>query len=431
MTQSVSPSDRTPGADSIWWHVYPLGACGAPIHDGDRTQVPRLRMLINWLDYAVDLGATGLLLGPIFDSATHGYDTLDYLCIDPRLGSVEDFDALVEACHAHGMNIMLDGVFSHVSDQYPPLRAVLEAGKDPVSGTPNSPDAPLFHIDWESDGGPYPWFFEGNPDLVRFDHTNARVKDFVQQVMEYWCARGIDGWRLDAAYSVPTEFWADVCDRVRASYPGTFFLGEVIHGDYPAFVGDAHVDTVTQYELWKAMWSSITDKNFFELDWTLKRHGKFLETFVPQTFVGNHDTTRISSLLGADGGLVAQAIIMTLGGTPSIYYGDEQGFTGVKEDRQFGDDAVRPPLPVSPGELLGFGHTTYQALRSLVWLRRKRPWLTRALTTTVAVTNTSYSYRSCALGDDSTFVDVQLSIDEAGTAHALILDEGGHTLWQK
>lgn len=147
--------------------------------------------------------------------------------------------------------------------------------------------------------------------------------------------------------------------------------------------------------------------------------------------MGNHDTTRISSLLGADGALVAQAIIMTLGGTPSIYYGDEQGFTGVKEDRQFGDDAVRPPLPASPGELLGFGHTTYEALRSLVWLRRKRPWLTRALTITVAVANTSYSYRSYAPGDDSTFVDVQLSIDEAGTAHALILDEAGHTLWQK
>ena len=222
-----------------------------------------------------------------------------------------------------------------------------------------------------------------------------------------------------------------MCDRVRASYPDNFFLGEVIHGDYPAFVEDAHVDTVTQYELWKAMWSSITDKNFFELDWTLKRHCEFSETIVAQTFVGNHDTTRISSLLGADGGLVAQAIIMTLGGTPSIYYGDEQGFTGVKEDRQFGDDAVRPPLPASPGELLGFGHATYEALRSLVWLRRKRPWLTRALTTTIAVANTSYSYRSCAPDDDSTFVDVQLSIDEAGNAHALILDEAGHTLWQK
>ena len=82
---------------AIWWHVYPLGFTGAPIRDGDRSPAPRLRRLLNWLDYAVELGASGLLLGPIFSSASHGYDSLDQLSIDPRLGGDADFDDLVAA----------------------------------------------------------------------------------------------------------------------------------------------------------------------------------------------------------------------------------------------------------------------------------------------------------------------------------------------
>ena len=65
---------------AIWWHVYPLGACGAPVRDraGDDA-APRLRRLEPWLDYVVRLGCNGLLLGPIFESVAHGYDTLDQI----------------------------------------------------------------------------------------------------------------------------------------------------------------------------------------------------------------------------------------------------------------------------------------------------------------------------------------------------------------
>ena len=83
---------------AIWWHVYPLGFAGAPVRDADHSPAPRLRWLLNWLDYAVELGASGLLLGPIFSSASHGYDSLDQLSIDPRLGGDADFDDLVTAC---------------------------------------------------------------------------------------------------------------------------------------------------------------------------------------------------------------------------------------------------------------------------------------------------------------------------------------------
>ena len=108
--------------NTIWWHVYPLGATGAPIRDrGDNPQdaAHRLPKLEAWLDYVIELGCNGLLLGPIFQSVGHGYDTLDYYTIDSRLGTNEDFDHLMAACNERGIRVMLDGVFNHVARTHP------------------------------------------------------------------------------------------------------------------------------------------------------------------------------------------------------------------------------------------------------------------------------------------------------------------------
>ena len=93
---------------AIWWHVYPLGFTGAHPDRGDGAD-HSLRRIVGWLDHAVALGANGLLLGPVFASATHGYDTTDHLRIDPRLGSDADFDALVAEAKGRGLRILLDG----------------------------------------------------------------------------------------------------------------------------------------------------------------------------------------------------------------------------------------------------------------------------------------------------------------------------------
>lgn len=89
--------------------------------------------------------------------------------------------------------------------------------------------------------------------------------------------------------------------RRAAQIPDVWIMGEVIHGDYPAIVRQSGMDSLTQYELWKAIWSSLESANFYELDWSLKRHNEFLESFAPQTFVGNHDVTRIASRVGDAG----------------------------------------------------------------------------------------------------------------------------------
>ncbi|HEY0187024.1 MAG TPA: alpha-amylase family protein [Cellulomonas sp.] len=385
----------------MWWHVYPLGFTGAPqtAVGPDAPVTHRLRGLEDWLGYLVDLGLNGLALGPVFASATHGYDTVDHTRIDPRLGDRADLDHLVEAAHRHGVRVMLDGVFNHVGDQHPAFRAALAGG-------PGSPEAELFRIRWGGPEHPEPdWdCFEGHRSLVTLDHRSPRVVDLVTDVMTGWLDVGVDAWRLDAAYAVPPEFWAQVVPRVRAAHPDAYLMGEVIHGDYAAFVAATGLDSVTQYELWKAVWSSIHDRNLHELVWTLGRHDALLDSFVPYTFVGNHDVTRIASRLD-DATLAGHALVVlaTVGGTPAVYYGDEQAWRGVKEDRAGGDDAVRPVFPATPAGLAGpadapEGWAAYRRHQALLGLRRRHPWLHRARTRVVEVGGPHLLYETAADG---------------------------------
>ncbi|MET9275283.1 alpha-amylase family protein [Kribbella sp. NPDC003557] len=362
---------------AIWWQVYPLGFTGA-----EPAAVPgvvhRLPQLENWLDYAIDLGCSGLLLGPVFASETHGYDTVDHFRIDPRLGDEADFDHLVGEAHARGLRVALDGVFNHVARSFT-------------------------HPEWFGPGT-----FEGHEHLVDLDHGNPEVARYVGDVVRFWIDRGVDAWRLDAAYAVPPGFWRDALPRDR----DTWYFGEVIHGDYAAYVEQSGLDSVTQYELWKAIWSSLNDRNFYELSYALGRHNALLDTFVPQTFVGNHDVTRLATRLDDERHLGhALAILFVVGGIPSIYYGDEQAFRGLKEDRAGGDDAIRPAFPASPDELAPYGLPTYRLHQELIGVRRRNAWLTRARTTVEHLTNETIALRG-RHGDDWVLLLLNVSDQE-------------------
>ena len=382
-------------ADSIWWHVYPLGFAGAPIGPAasspDDPQPPTpgdgLRRITAWLDYAANLGFTGLLLGPIFSSSTHGYDTVDYRTIDPRLGTMEDFTALAEACHQRGIALALDGVFNHVGAAHRWVSQALAAGPEGAA------DA-MVAVDWTGDT-PRLSTFEGHEHLVTLNHASPLVVKEVASIMRWWLDRGADAWRLDAAYAAPANFWRHSIGAVRETHPDAWFLGEVLHGDYAEFVTASGADTVTQYELWKAIWSSIADRNLFELDWTLRRHATWCGTFAPATFVGNHDVTRIASRVGVDGAIAAVWLLMMLPGTPFVYYGDEVGMTGFKEDRAGGDDAVRPAYAaVPPGDWASDADAArvLQAHADAIAMRHAHPWLARATMEVVAVTNEHLTY---------------------------------------
>lgn len=401
--ESPRPDGRANGTAGlkgvIWWQVYPLGFTGAPIRpdtDAQRAPAHRLRQLIPWLDHMTDMGFTGLLLGPIFSSTSHGYDTVDHFSIDSRLGDDDDFDALVRSCHAHGIRLMLDGVFNHVGSRHPLFLRAMERCRE-GDGCGDG----LFRMRRRDDGDvDYP-MFEGHGDLPELDHDSPAVVSLVHDVMEHWMRRGVDAWRLDAAYAVPPAFWRRVISPVRQDFPGSWFLGEVIHGDYAGIVDVSGMDSVTQYEMWKAVWSSLESANFYELDWCLKRHDAFLGSFVPQTFIGNHDVTRIASRVGERKAELAAVVLFTVGGVPSVYYGDEYAMTGVKEDRFGGDDAVRPEFPADPGSVAVSDDAGRMLglYRGLVRMRRDRPWLTRAVTTPVSVDNRSYVYDSLESAD--------------------------------
>lgn len=371
---------------AIFWHIYPLGFVGAePQSSLDQGVIHRLGHIERWLDYAVELGCSALALGPIFASHTHGYDTLDYMKIDPRLGDEADFDSLVGAAHRRGLKVVLDGVFNHVGRGFPQLR-------DAVERAERSAFASWFR---RKSQRPDDFVtFEGHHALVTLNHEEPEVAAFVTRVMKHWLARGADGFRLDAAYSVPSSFWHRVLPEVRRDHPAAWFFGEVIHGDYSKYVRDSGLDSITQYELWKAIWSAINDKNLFELAWAIERHARFVEAFLPLTFVGNHDVTRIASRLKDERHLAhALVALFMLPGVPSVYAGDEQAFRGIKEERVGGDDAIRPTFPADAGQLAPYGWPTYRLHQALIALRRRHPWLQSARVDVESRTNPAIVFR--------------------------------------
>lgn len=209
--------------------------------------------------------------------------------------------------------------------------------------------------------------------------------------------------------------------RVRESFPEAWFVGEVIHGDYARIVGSSTMDSLIQYELWKAVWSSLLDENFVELDWCPNRHNAFLDSFVPLTFVGNHDVTRIATRIGDAKASVAAAVLFTVGGIPSVCYGDEQAFRGLKTDRVVGDDEVRPALPRSPEGLSPLGEWLRRWYQRLVGMRRRHPWLTTARTERVALDNRSIVYDS--VGGEGQRIRVNLGLEPVPRAEVEVPGE--------
>jgi cyclomaltodextrinase len=412
---------------AIWWQLHPVSFLGAP--PTNVTPLPvehRLARLEPWLDYLVGLGCNGLALGPIFASESHGYDTLDHYRIDPRLGDDEDFARLVGQCQARGVRLLLDGVFNHVGRDFPHFRDVLAYGRA-------SRYANWFRLDFDSPGKSGDGFdydsFEGHRSLVALNHAEPEVVEYVGDVMTHWLGRGADGWRLDAAYAVPRPFWRAVTDRCRREHPRAWFPGEYIHGDYSSAVTEGGLDSVTQYELWKSIWSSLNDRNFFELAWALRRHNGYCAAMSPLTFVGNHDVTRISTRLTDERHLAhALAVMFTIGGIPTVYAGDEQAFRGTKYERADGDAEIRPAFPPEgPAGLAPFGAPVYRLHQDLIGLRRRHPWLASAQTEMLHLANSALAYRIADPGSGAALV-VLLNVADQPFSFPLDLSQGRQVL---
>ena len=182
------------------------------------------------------------------------------------------------------MRLLLDGVFNHAGRGFPPVAQALSEG--PGSGPK------IGCRTYDTDGVITADYFEGHDNLL-FPQSQLDTGTGI-------CTRGdvalaAPRYRRLAAgrqYAVPASFWAAVLPAVREEFPDAWFVGEMIHGDYIDYVKTSGLDSVTQYELWWAIWTSINTINFHELQWTLGRNAKFVEHFLPLTFLGNHDVTR-------------------------------------------------------------------------------------------------------------------------------------------
>ena len=335
---------------SFVYQVYPLGLTGAP-HENDGVQSHRLLQLVQngWIEHLQRLGATCLMLNPVFESLTHGYDTSDYTRVDCRLGTNADLRAVVDACHAAGIRVLLDGVFNHVGRGFWAFRDVQERRWD-------SPYAGWFEIDWGGDteyGDGFSYAtWQGVPYLVKLNHANPELNGYLAEVIRGWVREfDIDGLRLDVAYCLDKGFLGylrQVADAISAERGQKFVLvGETMFGDYNLWMGDGLCDSVTNYEMYKGMWSGLNSANMHEIayglerqsgshPWDLYTHRHLLN------FVDNHDVPRIATqLVDARHLPVIYGLLFGMRGVPCVYYGSEWGIEG---EQHFGDYELRPAL---------------------------------------------------------------------------------------
>ena len=329
--------------DKTIYHIYPLGLCGAPVYnDGQSTN--RINKILNFLPHLENLGIGGIYFGPIFESDKHGYDTRDYFKTDARLGEISDFKEVFDAIHQKGIKIILDGVFNHVGRGFWAFKDVIEKKWD-------SPYKDWFILNFDSD--PYGvgfWYdcWEGHPELVKLNLCNRDVKKHIFDAVKFWIENfDIDGLRLDVAYCLDRGFMSELRQFVKSIKGDFVLIGEVLFGDYNLIVNDNMLDSCTNYENYKSLYSAFNSRNLFEISYSLNRQFGPFEWCIYKgkhlmTFLDNHDVTRFKSIL-TDKELVnvGFALQLTTPGIPCIYYGSEWGIEG---DKAQGDESLRPAV---------------------------------------------------------------------------------------
>jgi glycosidase len=367
--------------------------------DSDGDGIGDLRGLTAHLDYlndgdpatTTDLGITAIWLMPIFASPSyHGYDTVDYRAINPQYGTMADFESFIGAAHARGIHVILDLVVNHTSSAHPWF---VESSSSPQSPKRDwyvwRTDDPGWRQPWG--GGPtwhqrngayfYGIFGGGMPDL---NYENPEVREEVKSIASFWLAHGVDGFRLDAARHLMADgpgelqnntpgthtFWKEFSAHVRATAPRAILVGEnwtstdkiaQYFGSTATVAGGDELPMSFDFPLAGSIVRAVRTGDARPIVATLADIDSLYPAGVLDgTFLTNHDMPRVASELGSDPARLrsAAAILLTLPGTPFLYYGEELGLTGNKPDPN-----IRTPMPWDDGEA-GGGFTTGTPWRS-------------------------------------------------------------------
>ncbi len=387
--------------DSVFYHIYPLGFCGAPArNDFSLPAVPRLEKILDWSGHMRDLGVTALYLGPVFESTAHGYDTADYYHVDRRLGDRQTLARVVSGLHQQGIRVILDGVFNHVGRNFWAFRDLQtyrenSAYRDWFQGLDFGRQSP-YHDSFAYEG------WNGCFDLVRLNLHNPAVKNHLLEAVALWVREfDIDGLRLDAADCVDMGFLRELSSFSRNLRPDFWLLGEIIHGDYRQWANSETLDSVTNYECYKGLYSSLVDKNYFEIAYALNRQfgeGGIYRQLPLYNFADNHDVNRVASTLQDPAHLYPlYCLLYTMPGVPSIYYGSEWGLEGSKKP---GDDSpLRPRLDLGSAPQTGRQPELNQTLSRLAEIRRNSPALRHGNYHQLAVNSEQLAFARQTEGD--------------------------------
>lgn len=327
------------------YHIFTTGFCGAESRQDEcLVQQHRLDKVRAIIPYLKEMGINTVLFGPLFQSMSHGYDTIDYRTVDKRLGTNEELKALVDELHENGIEVLLDCVFNHVGRDHFAVQDLLKNRENARYkdwfcnvnfGGNNAYNDGLWYDNWA-----------GCQELVKLNLWNPEVRGYLKDNLAFWIdAFGIDGVRLDAANVMSPDFLAELSDFAKDKKPGFFLFGEIVGGDYGNFIRQGHLDSCTNYECYKGLYSSLNDKNYFEIAHSIRRlmdNGGLAQGYPLSNFVDNHDVNRVASTLRDEHLLVPlYTLLYTMPGYPTVYYGSEQGMKG--EKGQGTDAPLRPP----------------------------------------------------------------------------------------
>lgn len=288
------------------------------------------------VDYLQDLGISTLYLNPIFRSnSNHRYDTIDYLKIDPEVGTNEEFGALTRDLKQHHIRTVVDGVFNHTATQFFAFDDVVK--KAQASNYTHWYTFKSFPVRVEENPNYVAWY--NFPSMPKLNHANPETRAYLLNVPKYWSQHAdIAGWRLDVANEVPMDYWRDFRKTLKGIDPDMWIMGEE-WGNASSWLTGDQWDSVMDYPFRGAVLAFVgTDGNGKPSELLKSLNGVY-GMYAPQVsrnamnLLSSHDTPRIRTLCGGDADLakLAAAIQFTWAGTPSIYYGDELGMLGDKD----------------------------------------------------------------------------------------------------
>ncbi len=361
------PRPMLPPDQGVWYQVFVRS-----FQDSDGDGVGDLNGVRQRLGYLAELGVTGIWLTPIHPSPSyHGYDVSDYVAVNPEFGTLEDLRALLDDAHALGIRVIIDFIPNHSSSSHPWFLAS-------AAGDPRYRDYYVWSSDpppWRGTRGNNAWhaspgsgtggdqylglFSGGMPDL---NHRNPAVVDEFVSIARFWLDLGVDGFRIDAVQHViesesgqisntPENYrWlAGFLAAVKRFAPDALFMAET-WTEMPAIIRyhtESNLGMSYDYPLWSDLLGAIHSRSAADLAFTIAQEQALYPPGAWRgTFLSNHDQVRHATQLSLPRRderrlKLAAGLLLTLPGTPFVYYGEE---IGMVDGPGTGDVPKRTPM---------------------------------------------------------------------------------------